>query len=154
MAKLTSNSPWAKEISVKAGSRNFKLTIIWLTALPIKQALLKDRMQAGGVLADSAKEIMGVEENYYAIGVSGLPPDMAEKLMEASLRLANKPEIDPVKGNFESRGSTVELMILFPNTSPITIDDKEVEVILKLESAEVGAKFPLREMVYHEKLEL
>jgi hypothetical protein len=154
ISRLTSNSPWAKEANVESGGRNITLRITWLTALPIKQAFLKERIDEGGVLAESAKEIMTVEENYYAIGITGLPADMAQKLTEASLRIANKPEIQPAKGDFQSRGRTVDVMVLFARTSPITADDKEVEVVLKLGDAEVGAKFPLKDMVYNGKLEL
>lgn len=144
--RITTDSPWAKMLD--------NLSITWLTALPIKQAFLKERMDAGGILAESAKEIMTVEEKYYAIGITGLPADMAQKLTEASLRLPNKPEINPANANFQSRGRTVDVMILFPRTNPITVDDKEVEVILKLGSVEIGKKFPLKDMVYKGKLEL
>lgn len=154
ISRLTSDSPWAKELDVTAGGQNIKLKITWLTALPIKQAVLKERMDEGGILAESAKEIMAVQEEYYAIGVTGLPADMAQKLTEASLRVANKPEIEPSKGDFQSRGRTVDIMILFPRTNPIAIEDNEVEVILKLNEAEIGKKFPLKDMVYNGKLEL
>lgn len=146
VTKLTTDSPWAKQLN--------NLSITWLTALPVKQAFLKERMEAGGVLAESAKEIMAVEEKYYAIGITGLSADMAGKLTEASLRLPDKPEIDPANANFQSRGQTVDVMILFPRANPITVDDKEVEVILKLGGVEIGTKFPLKDMIYKGKLEL
>lgn len=154
ITRLTSNSPWAKDVDVAAAGGNIKLRITWLTALPIKQALLKERMDEGGILAESAKEIMTVEENFYAIGITGLPADIAEKLTEASLRIADKPEIKPAKGDFQSRGRTVDVMILFARTTPITVEDKEVEVVLKVGDAEVPGKFPLKDMVYNGKLEL
>lgn len=154
ISKLTSDSPWAKDLNVASGGQNITLKITWLTALPIKQAVLKDRVDAGGILAESAKEIMSVQEEYYVIGVTGLPADIAQKLTEASLRVANKPEIEPAKGDFQSRGRTVDVMILFPRTNPISVEDKEVELILKLNDAEIGKKFPLKDMVYNGKLEL
>lgn len=154
ISKLTSDSPWAKDLNVTSGGQNITLKITWLTALPIKQAVLKERVDAGGILAESAKEIMSVQEEYYVIGVTGLPADIAQKLTEASLRVANKPEIEPAKGDFQSRGRTVDVMILFPRTNPISVEDKEVELILKLNDAEIGKKFPLKDMVYNGKLEL
>ena len=82
ITRLTTNSPWAKELKVTAGGQEAKLRITWLTAMPIKQAVLKERMDEGGVLADSAKEIMEDKEDYYAIGVTGIPKDLARQLTE------------------------------------------------------------------------
>jgi hypothetical protein len=66
---------------------------------------------------------------------------MAQKLTEASLRVPNKEEIRPPKGDFQPRGLTVDVMILFSRAKPVTADDKEVEVILKLDGVEIGKKF-------------
>jgi hypothetical protein len=154
IAKLTTDSPWAKELKVSSGGQNMTLRITWLTALPVKQAVLKERMDEGGILAESAKEIMGVEEQYYALGLTGLPSDLAGKLTEAALRVPNKPEIRPAKGDFQDRGRMMDVMILFSRASPIVVDDKEVEVILKLDGVEIGKKFPLNEMLFNGKLEL
>jgi len=146
VSRLTTDSPWAKKLN--------DLTITWLTALPVKQALLKDRMDAGGVLEESAKELMAVEEQYYAIGITGLPADKARELTEVSLKVENKPVIKPANGNFQPRGRMVDVMVIFPRTAPITAEDGEVEVILKIGSEEIGTKFPLKDMVYKGKLEL
>jgi hypothetical protein len=154
ITQLTTDSPWAKELKVASGGQNFTLRITWLTALPLKQAVLKERMDEGGILAESAKEIMGVEEQYYAIGVTGLPADLAQKLTEAALRVANNPEIRPAKGDFQDRGRTVDVMILFSRSSPVLVEDKEVEVVLKLDGVEITRRFPLNEMVFNGKLEL
>jgi len=48
----------------------------------------------------------------------------------------------------------VDVMVIFPRTAPITAEDGEVEVILKIGSEEIGTKFPLKDMVYKGKLEL
>jgi hypothetical protein len=154
ISRLMTNSPWARELKVTSGGKDITLKIMWLTALPIKQAVLKERMDEGGVLADSAKEIMDVEEQYYAVGITDLPASVAALLTEATLRIPNKPDIPPAKGDFQSRGRMVDVMILFSNAIPLTVDDKEVEVVLKLDGAEFGKKFPLSEMVFNGKLEL
>jgi hypothetical protein len=154
VSRLTTDSPWAKELKATTSGRDITITLTWLTALPIKQAVLKERIDEGGILADSAKEIMGVQEQYYAIGVTGLPAALSQRLSEASLRIPNKPEIRPDKGDFQDRGRTVDVMILFSRSSPIVLEDEEVEVILKLDGVEIGKKFPLNEMVFNGKLEL
>ena len=154
ISRLTTNSPWVKELKVTAGGKDATLRLTWLTALPIKQAVLRERMDEGGVLAESAKEIMSTQEQYYAVGITGLPADMAQKLTEAALRVPDKEEIKPARGDFQPRGATVDVMILFSRAKPVTAEDKEVEVILKLDGVEIGKKFPLNEMVFNGKLEL
>jgi hypothetical protein len=154
ITRLTTNSPWAQEVRAPVGGQEVKLMITWLTAMPIKEAVLKERMDAGGVLADSAKEIMEDKEDYYAIGVSGIPKDLARQLTEAWLKIPGKPDIQPSKGDFQDRGRTVDLMILFARANPITLADKEVEVVLKISGNDIAKKFPLNEMVFNGKLEL
>jgi hypothetical protein len=154
ITRLTTNSPWAKEVRAPVGGQEVKLMITWLTAMPIKEAVLKERMDAGGVLADSAKEIMEDKEDYYAIGVTGIPKDLARQLSEAWLKIPGKPDIQPSKGDFQDRGRTVDLMILFARANPITLADKEVEVVLKISGNDIAKKFPLNEMVFNGKLEL
>jgi hypothetical protein len=154
ITRLTTNSPWAKEVKVTAGGQEVKLMITWLTAMPIKQAFLKERMDAGGVLADSAKEIMSDKEDYYAIGVTGIPKDLAKQLTEGWLKIPGKPDIQPAKGDFQDRGRAVDLMILFPRANPITLADKEVDVVLKISGNDITQKFPLNAMVINGKLEL
>ncbi len=154
ITRLTTNSPWAKELKVTAGGQEVKLMITWLTAMPIKQAMLKERMDAGGVLADSAKEIMEDKEDYYAIGVTGIPKDLARQLTEAWLKIPGKPDIQPAKGDFQDRGRAVDLMILFARANPITLADKEVELVLKISGNDMIQKFPLNAMVINGKLEL
>ena len=154
ITRLTTNSPWAKEVIATAGGQEVKLMLTWLTAMPIKQAVLKERMDAGGVLADSAKEIMEDKEDYYAIGVTGIPKDLARQLTEVWLKIPGKPDIQPAKGDFQDRGRTVDLMVLFPRANPIALGDKEVEVVLKVSGSDIAKKFPLNEMVFNGKLEL
>ena len=146
ISTVTTDSPWAKKQN--------ELTITWITALPVKQAMLKDRMEAGGVLAESAKEIMSAKDTFYAISITGLAVEKSEALTEVSLKIENKPVIKPASGNFQRRGSTVDVMVMFPRAEPITADDKEVEVILKIGTDEIGTKFLLKDMVYNGKLEM
>lgn len=146
VSRLTSDSPWAKKLN--------NLTITWLTALPIKQAMLKDRMDAGGILAESAQEIMNTEEKVYVIVITGLSAEEAKNITEISLKVEGKPIMKPASGNLQNRGQAVDAMVIFPRTDPITGNDGEVEVILKIGPDEIGKKFPLKDMVYKGKLEL
>ena len=185
---MTTNSPWAKDVTVTTGSRasnerdtteigvteleaasranaskeqTIKLNISWLTSLPIKQAMLKDRFAQGGDLAANAQQIMAAQEEVYAIGLSGLPTDMVddvihniEQVKQSSLNPAKKPTIVLVDLDFQPRGRTTDVLFLFPRTNPISVEDTEVEVILKLGTFEARKKFNLKDMVYKGKLEL
>ena len=115
VSRLTSDSPWVKKLN--------DLTITWLTALPIKQAMLKDRMEAGGILAENAQQIMTVEEKVYVIVITGLSAEQAQNLSEISLKVEGKPIIKPASGNLQNRGQTVEAVVIFPRTEPIIADD-------------------------------
>src|SRR5437867_11788740 len=98
---------------------------------------------------------MGVQEMYYAIGIAGLPSDVAEKLTEASLQFPSVPgkaTIMPAHGDFQPSGRTVAVTILFARTAPIMIDDKDVDVVLKLDEKEYRTKFILKDMVFNGKL--
>jgi hypothetical protein len=77
-----------------------------------------------------------------------------EQVKQSSLNPAKKPKIVLVDLDFQPRGRTTDVLFLFPRTNPISIEDTEVEVILKLGTFEARKKFNLKEMVYNGKLEL
>jgi hypothetical protein len=154
---MATDSPWAKDVTITT----IKLNISWLTALPIKQAMLKDRFAQGGELADNAQKIMAAHEEVYAIGLIGLPTDMVEDVIhnieqvkQSTLNPAKKPTIALADLDFQPRGRTTDVLFLFARTNPILVEDTEVEVILKLGTFEARRKFNLKEMVYNGKLEL
>ena len=185
---MATNSPWAKDVTITTGARGsserdtteigvseleaasranastgqtIKLNIAWLTSLPIKQAMLKERFALGGDLAANAQKIMEAQEEVYAIGLSGLPTDMVEDVIhnieqvkQSSLNPAKKPTIALADLDFQPRGRTTDVLFLFPRTDPIAVEDTEVEVILKLGTFEARRKFNLKDMVYNGKLEL
>lgn len=142
------------------GAGSVKLNISWRTALPLKQAILKARLAAGGDIATEAQQILSRQEANYIIVVTGLPARMAraaqnkEQLSKSGLKRGEKPVIAPVDVNFQPRGQMVDVLFVFPKTDPIVAEDKEVEVVLKLGQLEAKKKFNLKEMVFNGKLEL
>ena len=163
---MATNSPWAKDVTITTGARGsseqtIRLNIAWLTSLPIKQAMLKERFAQGGDLTANAQKIMEAQEDVYAIGLSGLPTDMVEDVIhnieqvkQSSLNPAKKPTIALADLDFQPRGRTTDVLFLFARTNPILVEDTEVEVILKLGTFEARRKFNLKDMVYNGKLEL
>ena len=163
---MATNSPWAKDVTITTGARGsseqtIRLNIAWLTSLPIKQAMLKERFAQGGDLTANAQKIMEAQEDVYAIGLSGLPTDMVEDVIhnieqvkQSSLNPAKKPTIALADLDFQPRGRTTDVLFLFARTNPILVEDTEVEVILKLGTFEARMKFNLKDMVYNGKLEL
>lgn len=139
---------------------SIKLIISWRSALPLKQAMLKPRIDAGGDLAADATRILSREETDYVIVVSGLPARMARaaqnpnELKKSALRRGKKPPIAPINADFQPHGQTTDVIVVFPRSDAITIDDKEVEVVVKLGPLEAKKKFTLKEMVFNGKLEL
>jgi hypothetical protein len=106
VAKLSSNSPWAREFSVEmtgdapaggggrgkgggtrdggqtggpeagGGMPNLMLTIRWQSALPVKQAMVKMKYKAEAGTSAEAKQILDASEPDYVIVIAGLNRNM------------------------------------------------------------------------------
>ena len=69
-----------------------------------------------------------------------------------SITVKGKPVLTPEKIEYGRDGTS--LLFTFPRTSPISLDDKEVEFATKIGAMEVRRKFKLKDMVYQGKLAL
>lgn len=136
------------------------LNISWRSALPLKQALVKSRMASGAGVPQELQQGLTQEEPHYVIVVSGLPATMArtvqnpEQLKQSVLRRGKKQPINLAGVDFQPRTQSVDVIFAFSKADPITADDKEIEVVLKLGQIEAKKKFNLKDMVYKGKLEL
>ncbi len=136
------------------------LNISWRSALPLKQALVKSRMASGAGVPQELQQGLAREEPHYVIVVSGLPAQMArtvqnlELLKQSVLRRGTKQPINLAGVDFQPRTQSVDIIFAFSKTDPITADDKDIEVVLKLGQIEAKKKFNLKDMVYKGKLEL
>lgn len=144
------------------GGAAVTLTISWRTALPIRQAVAKQRFgDQVGTSAD-AKKLVEEEQKTYAILVSGLSgralrgsDKMKESLLQStSLIVKGK---DPIQATDVQTGGNEQravVLFLFPRTAGLSLDDKEVEFSTKLGQISLKQKFHLKDMVFNGKLEL
>ena len=137
-----------------------KLTLSWRTALPLRKALVRSRLGAGAVVPPEAQQLIDGKPPEYVLVVSGVPTNMARAIQvevakRSTIRFGKKPPLEPKGVDMQAPGNSAEIIFAFPKTQEITADeDKEVEVILKLDMVEVKKKFNLKDMVYNGKLEL
>ncbi len=136
----------------------------WASALPVRQAkaLYRARQQK----ADAAKAASTVEAREgaaYAFEIFGLPTMAAHAGTEAvSARLTKTAAIRTKAGrliraertNTELTGDVLTSTIYFPREEPLTLDEKEIEVLGGAELFEFGERFRLRDMTYLNALEL
>jgi hypothetical protein len=137
------------------------VTVRWLTALPVRQALARMRFGKEAGTSPEAAKMLQPEERRYVVGLADLPPQLlmrsnpAELKSKATLRVKGREplvatEAVPERGQ---RGAT--LYLVFPRPGfPITLDDKDVEVVLKLTSVEIKRRFRLKDMLFDGRLEL
>jgi hypothetical protein len=184
-AKMTSNSPWAKEFSVEmtgmaaggggggkkgggtrdggqtgadaGGAPSVTLTIRWVSALPVKQALVRLNFKGDAANSDQVKKSLDMVEPDYVIVVSGLnrgmvrgDADELKQAMIAATELAIKGK-EPIKAkDFRIVGQgRVDAVFAFPKTSPITEDDKEVEFQSKVGTISIRERFRLKDMMFN-----
>jgi hypothetical protein len=145
------------------GGVSIMLRVCWQSAPPVRQATVIAKLGHDKVESDEAKKFLAQEMPVYVIGVLDLPPEMArfpkERLNEiakttTSLRIKDKDPIAASGVQSAPREKAVDLYFLFPKTSPIALDDKEVEFVSTLGRFEIKKKFKLKDMVIGDKLAL
>jgi hypothetical protein len=140
------------------GPRRVRITISWRSALPLKQAVVRQQVGLHGTLPPEGQAALAMDDELYVVGVQGLPPQFARggsgNMIESFLRREGKPPIPAQQaGSQMTRGGAL-LMIGFPRTDPITLDDREVEFEMKLDQLSIKKKFKLKDLVYGGKLAL
>ena len=144
-----------------AGTPDPRVTVRWDSALPVRQALSKQ-----GSAASADKPALEAAPASYIVTVADLPRageymgamvaaavNRLDQLIAAtSITIKGKPALTPEKVEHGRDGTS--LLFTFPRTSPISLDDKEVEFATRIGAMEVRRKFKLKDMVYQGKLEL
>lgn len=140
------------------GTPTMNLVVSWRTALPLREAIAKQKHPDDAATSPEAKKLIEEPQKWYIITVTGLParmgrggPEMKEMLLKnTSLSVKGKEPIVPT--DLQSSGTTA--VFLFPKTVAIDMDDKEVEFSTKLGQTIVKTKFKLKDMVFNGKLDL
>jgi hypothetical protein len=149
--------------SAGAGGATMTLTVCWRTALPVREALVTKKFGAEAATSPDAKKLLEVSQNFYGIVVTGLPArsinansDKMKAMVLQGTTLSVKGR-DPIAASDLQTGGNERnavVLFLFPKTSPLSLDDKEVEFTSRLGPLVVRQKFHLKEMVFNGKLEL
>ncbi len=135
----------------------------WHSALPVKQALVKARFGNEAASAAGAREFLEREENAYVIALVGIPPqslpgDTEEIKSRSVLRIKGADPIPAQQVQAATEGGAAAIFLAFPRgqggSHVITLEDKEVEVDVKLAALSVRRKFKLKDMLYEGKLAL
>ena len=134
--------------------------VIWQSALPVRQALV--RLKYGNETATSpeAKGFIEHTPETYDIMVAGLPSRVdltkLQDMLKAgtTLSIKGKDPIHPSSIDIGKGERASNVGFKFSRAAAITLDDKEVEFVTKIGQAEVRYKFHLKDMVYNGKLEL
>jgi hypothetical protein len=145
------------------GAASVNIVARWQSALPIKQAFVRQKYGAEAATSADAKQLLEREEPSYLIVLYGpLRPLMRGDLEElkraitnvSSLSVKGKEPVKPAQIQIGSSQRNVEIALAFPRSTPFTLDDKEVEFSTKLGDVTMKFKFRLKDMVYNGKLEL
>ena len=180
--KMMTKSPWAKKVTLalsigrpgggigarpgggigaRPGGPVLQLTISWRSALPIKQAIVKDRMGGSKELPAGAAQFLDQQEEFYIVAVSGFPSRMGRMLKNSSDTIIagtilKRKDQSITVNNFraEEHGELMDLLFFFPRTANITLGDKTIEFVMKLGRREIKKKFKLKNMIVNGNLEL
>jgi hypothetical protein len=151
------------------GRAQFKLTIQWRSALPVKQALARAKFGAEAATSPEARQFLDALEPNYVIAVLGIPrptilgggePVKQALLERAALSGGGKDWIHASDIQFRTSGGggggadLIDAFFVFPKAGVVTIDDKEIEFSIKLASFTVKERFRLKDMVFKGTLEL
>jgi hypothetical protein len=145
------------------GAPPMLLRVRWQSAMPVRQALVVTHYGHEKVDSEEARQFLNQPVTAYVIalvgvpaGVARMPADKLNEMAKAGTVLTRKDK-DPIaaeEAKVVPREKLVDVFFFFPRTSPITIDDNEVEFATKLGPFEVKRKFKLKDMTIGGKLEL
>jgi len=149
-------------------TQTMPVMLIWQTALPVKQVLMKAKFGAEAASSAEAKAYLEREEQYIVLNVGGLPASAGQSgdgdakaalLKLTALNVKGKDPLRAVEVQFTKRERVVDALFFFPrpaagSSGAFSADDKELEFSTKFEKLAVKYRFKLKDMVYHGKLEL
>jgi hypothetical protein len=146
------------------GPSGVTVTLVWITATPVKQAMVKRQFGAEAVTSPEAKARLDRVDPFYVLTLSGMPgftlaaaqgEKKAALLDLTILTVSGKPPLKATDVQVAGgRGPTGNVSFLFPRTTTFTVEDKEVEFSTKFDKTVVKKKFKLKDMVFNGKVEM
>ena len=136
------------------------LVLSWQSALPMKQANVRMKMNGPGDVPADARDYLAGADPAYIILIEGMPQNLArqvlrdtEKLKKSAIKVG-KREIPLARLSTNPHGRNLDFVMFFDRKDPIRIEDNEVEVDARLGMFELKKKFKLKDMVVNGKLEM
>ena len=127
------------------------MIVRWESAEPVRQALA---VRAG------AETLAGVRR-HYIVAVTSLPFGAArlaeepEKIRSrVALLIKDKPQVPADRVEIRPQPGAPGVRLYFPRDAAITLDDKSVQLLMRLDPYQVRRKFKLKEMIFRGRLEL
>jgi hypothetical protein len=145
------------------GPSSVTVTLLWQTALPVKQALIKRQYGNEAGTSPEAKAKLERVDQVYALTLIGMPSftlaaaqgDKKAALLDSTmLTVAGKPPIKATDVQVSGGRGTGNVSFLFPRTTTFTAEDKEMEFSSKFDKTTVKKKFKLKDMVFNGKVEM
>jgi hypothetical protein len=139
------------------------VTLLWQTALPIKQALAKRKYGSEVGTSPEAKTTLDRVEQVYVLTLTGMPgftlgaaqgDKKAALLDSTTLTAGTKPPLKAVEVQVSGGRGPGVVFLVFPRTTTFTVDDKEVEFSSKFDKTVIKKKFKLKDMVFNGKVEM
>jgi len=139
------------------------VTLLWQTAAPIKQALIKRQYGTEAGTSPEAKAKLDRVEQVYVLTMIGMPGftlaaaqgDRKAALLDATMiSVPGKPPVKAVDVQVSGGRGNGNVSFLFPKTTAFTVEDKEMEFATKFDKTAVKHKFKLKDMVFNGKVEM
>ena len=134
------------------------MTISWRSALPLREAIARQQAGTSGTIAPDAQARLERDDDLYWVAIQGLPPQYMRPgpntALQGFLRREGKAPIGATQGATQMTRGGALLLVGFPRTDPITLEDSDVEFDVKLGPLEIKKKFKLKDMLFAVKLAL
>ena len=158
--------PRGRDGFVEAARRE-NLTISWRSALPVKQALVRNQIGIDAKISFDQQKFLDQSESFYIMSVSGFTPRLSRLVRRAARRerstllaetLLKRKGHDAIVANdvqlYMENNEVVVVEYLFHKTNEIAINDKDVEFITRVGEDQIKKKFELKDMVFDGELTL
>jgi hypothetical protein len=153
--------------NTEASGERAVLTIRFLRALPVKQAAVRAKFGDKVLDAPEAQQELERPEPSYVLAILDIPVSLFGEQAANPQRLADRYKqtaVINIKGREPLRATEARLtpmtptrgalLLAFPKEKPITLEDKEIEVTVRLGRVELNHKVKLKDMVFDGKLEI
>jgi len=188
LQELLADSPWAgyanvsrpRTASTDAAASNEKALVTWTTALPIRQALVREAIGLNGAVPKDAEAFLALVPSAYVIAlqISGAATSasyaaQAQEVQKETFitRTDGRAPLEPLSaearpldkdgklltgtaGSSPAEGGSTVFVFQFSKGLALTLLDREVEFVTKVGTSTIKKKFKLKDMVYKGELAL